>query len=324
MQKRIGFFSCLALLTGMFMSSLAYAQSYPSRPISFVVPYPPGSVTDLLARTIAQKMNENWQQPVVVDNRGGGGSVIGTNIVAKAAPDGYTILMVAPDFAINQSLHSKLPYDAKKDFVPVSMLVTSPMVLAVNPTLSVTSVREFVDKAKVQPGALSYASGGNGTVAHLGMELLKDMAGIDLRHVPYKGTAAVVRALLANEVPIAFAQMSTVRPHLPENKLRALAVASGERSAAMPDLPSVAEAGVPGFRADVWFGIVAPAGTPADIVSKLNQELQRIMSLPEVKNTLSPQGIEPKTSSVEDFSAYIDSEIKKWGAIVKKTGARLD
>lgn len=323
-MKRISLIACLMLVMGMFMASLAHAQAYPSRSISFVVPYPPGSVTDLLARTIAQKMNENWHQPVVVDNKGGGGSVIGTNVVAKAAPDGYTILMVAPDFAINQSLHSKLPYDAKKDFIPVSMLVTSPMVLAVNPSLPVKSVRDLIDLANAQPGAMSYASGGNGTVAHLGMELLKDMTGIDLRHIPYKGTASVVRALLANEVPVAFAQMSTVQPHLPESKLRALAVASGERSTAMPNLPAVAEAGVPGFQADVWFGIVAPAGTPAEVVSKLNEELRRIMSLPDVNKTLAPQGIEARTNSPQEFTAYIDSEIRKWEAIVKKTGARLD
>lgn len=304
--------------------NVARADQYPAKPIRFVVPYPPGSVTDLLARTIGQKMTENWKQPVIVENRGGGGSVIGTDVVAKAEPDGYTILMVAPDLAINQSLHAKLPYDAEKSFAPVSLLVTSPMVLCVNPSLPVNSIRELIDHAKSRPGALSYASGGNGTVAHLGMELLKDMAGVDIVHVPYKGTASVVRAVVAGEVPLAFAQMSTARPQQAEGKLRVLAIASGTRSPAMPELPTVAEAGVPAFKADVWFGIVAPAGTSADVVAKLNGEIRRIMELPEVRERLAPQGIESRTNTPQEFASYIKAEIGKWGNIVRKTGARID
>lgn len=302
----------------------AAAAAYPEQPIRFVTPYPPGSVTDLLARTIGQHLSERWKQPVVVENKGGGGSVIGTETVARAAPDGYTILMVAPDLAINESLHKSLPYHAQKSFAPVSLLVTSPTVLIANPALPATSVKELIAHLKANPGKLTYASGGNGTVGHLGMELLKHMGGVQARHVPYKGTAAVVRAVLAGEVDIAFAQMSTVRPHLASGKLRALASASGKRSQAMPDLPTVAEAGVPGYQADVWFGVVAPAGTPPAIIQRLNGEMADILAMPAVREQLRAQGIEPRTGSPEDFAGLISSEMDKWAELVKRTGSQLD
>ena len=302
----------------------ASAEPYPAKPIHFVAPYPPGSVTDLLARIVAKKLSEKWRQPVIVENRGGGGSVIGTDIVAKAPPDGYSILMVAPDLAINESLRGKLPYDAEKSFAPVSLLVSAPMVLAVNSALAVKNVKELIAYAKAHPGQLSYASGGNGTVAHLGMELFKHMAGVDIVHIPYKGTAAVVQSLLTGEVQVAFAQMATVRPQIASGKLRVLAVATASRAQAMPDVPTVAEAGVPGFKADVWFGVVAPAGTPADIIAKLNQELVAIMHLPDVDEQLRRQGIEPMTSTPEEFAAFLRAEIRKWGELVRKTGAHVD
>ncbi len=312
-----------ALALGMSAGGVI-ADEYPSKPIRFVAPYPPGSVTDLLARIIGQKLTESWKQPVIVENRGGGGSVIGTDIVAKAPPDGYTILMVAPDLAINQCLRSKLPYDAEKNFAPVTLLVSSPTVLCVHPSLPVSNLRELIAYAKARPGQLSYTSGGNGTVGHLGMELLKHMAGIDMVHVPYKGTAAVVTAVLTGEVQVAFAQMSTARPQFLSGKLRLLGVASGARAQAMPDLPTVAEAGLPGFRADVWFGVVAPAGTPGAIVSRLNSEIGKIMRMPDVRAQLLPQGIEPMTDTPEAFAALIHTEIAKWGELVKRTGARVD
>lgn len=315
--------AAVALVLGMPAGG-AIADEYPSKPIRFVAPYPPGSVTDILARIIGQKLTESWKQPVIVENRGGGGSVIGTDIVAKAPPDGYTILLVAPDLAINQSLRSKLPYDAEKSFAPVTLLVFGPTVLCVHPSQPVTNLRELIAYAKSRPGQLSYASGGNGTVGHLGMELLKHMAGIDMVHVPYKGTAAVVTAVLTGDVQVAFAQMATVRPQLSSGKLRVLAVASGARAQAMPDLPTVAEAGLPGFKADVWFGVVAPAGTPGAIVSRLNSEIGKIMRMPDVREQLLPQGIEPMTNTPEEFAALIHTEIAKWAELVKRTGARVD
>jgi len=312
-----------ALVLGIFGGGAA-ADEYPGKPIRIVVPYPPGSVTDLLARLIAQKLIEVWKQPVVVENRGGGGSVIGTEIVAKAPPDGYTLLVVAPDLAINQSLRSKLPYDAEKSFAPVTLLVFSPTVLSVNPSLPVSNLRELIAHAKSRPGQLSYASGGNGTGAHLAMELLKHMAGVDIVHVPYKGVAAAVTALLAGEVQATFAQMSTARPQFLAGKLRPLAVSSSARSRAMPDLPTVAEAGLPGFKADVWFGVVAPAGTPGAIVSRLNNEIGQILRATDVQQQLLPQGIEPATGSPADFAAFLSAEIAKWAEVVKRTGARVD
>ena len=321
--RRFATLTATVFALGM-LSGGAFAEEYPSKPIRLVAPYPPGSVTDLLARMIGQKLTESWKQPVIVDNRGGGGSVIGTDTVAKAPPDGYTILMVAPDLAINQSLHSKLPYDAQKSFAPVTLLVTSPTVLIVNPSLPVGNLRELIAYAKARPGRLSYASGGNGTVGHLGMEILKHLGGIDMLHVPYKGTAAVVSAVLAGEVQVAFAQMSTVRPHALSGKLRVLANASGVRAQAMPDVPTVAEAGLPGYKADVWFGLVAPAGTPGAIVSRLNREIGSILNMPDVRAQLLSQGIEPRPGTADEFAALIDTEIVKWGEIVRKTGSRLD
>lgn len=317
--------ACVA--TGILLGAqagAAIADDYPSRPIRFVAPYPQGSVTDILARTVGQKLSEGWKQPVVVENRGGGGSVIGTDLVAKAPADGYTILLVAPDLTINQSLHSKLPYDAEKSFAPVSLLAYGPMALNVHPSLAVKNVGELIAYAKARPGKLSYASGGNGTVSHLGMELFKHMAGVDLLHVPYKGTAAVVTAVLAGEVQVAFAQVATVRPQAASGKVRPLAVASGMRSQAMPDLPTVAEAGLPGFKAEVWFGVVAPAGTPGGIITRLNSEIRKAVGMPDVRERLLNQGIEPATNGPEEFAALIRAEIPKWAELVKKTGARVD
>ncbi len=325
-MKCIGRFVALAVaaLALGLPAGGAIADEYPSKPIRFVAPYPPGSVTDILARIIGQKLTESWKQPVIVENRGGGGSVIGTDIVAKAPPDGYTVLLVAPDLAINQSLRSHLPYDAEKSFAPVTLLAFGPTVLCVHPSLPVNNLRELIAYAKARPGQLSYASGGNGTVGHLGMELLKHMAGIDMVHVPYKGTAAVVTAVLTGEVKVAFAQMSTARPQSLSGKLRILAVASEARAQAMPDLPTVAEAGLPGFKADVWFGVVAPAGTPSAIVSRMSNEIGKIMRMPEVQAQFLPQGIEPMTNTPEEFAALIHTEIAKWAELVKRTGARVD
>lgn len=313
-----------ALLFSFAMLGTSAFAEYPEQPIRFITPYPPGSVTDLLARTIGQHLSERWKEPVVVENKGGGGSVIGTDQVARAAPDGYTILMVAPDLAINESLHKKLPYHAQKSFAPISLLVTSPTVLVVNPSIPVRNATELLAYAKANRGKLTYASGGNGTVGHLGMELLKHMGGFDARHVPYKGTAAVVSAVLAGQVDLAFAQMSTVRPHAASGKLRVLATASGKRSEAMPELPTLAEAGVPGYEADVWFGVIAPAGTPPAIVSRLNSEMASILALPAVRDQLRAQGIEPQTGTPDAFARLIASEMDKWREVVKRTGSRID
>jgi tripartite-type tricarboxylate transporter receptor subunit TctC len=314
----------ISVLFLVLAGSAAAQTSYPSKPIRFVVPYPPGGFTDILARIIGQKLTENWAQPVVIENRGGGGSTIGSDIVAKAPPDGYTILMVAPDLAINPSLYPKLPYDTVKDFAPVTLVAWGPMALVVHPSLSANSVKELIALARSEPRPLNYGSGGNGTGGHLAMELFKTMAGVNVVHVPYKGIGPASNDLLGGQLSLMFLQMAVARPHILAGKLRALAVAGGQRSQAMPELPTVAEAGLPGFDVNPWFGVVTRAETPKNIVAKLSNEIGKIMRLSEVKERLSSQGGEPVTNTPEEFAAFMNAEIVKWAKVVKESGARVD
>ena len=326
-MKVVARFVVLAVLVVGVFARVAHAEEedYPSKAIRFVVPLPPGGLTDVLARVVAQKLTESWKQPVTVDNRGGGGTIIGTDIVAKAAPDGYTILLAPPALAINPSLRSDMPYDAEKSFAPVTLLVLSPAVLVVHPSLQVNTVRELIALAKSRPGELNYASGGNASGAHLAGELLKRRAGINMVHVPYKGQGMVLPAVLSGQVPVTIIQMPTVRALLAQGKLRALAVVSGERSKAMPDLPTIAEAaGLPEFNVNTWFGVVAPAGTPIRIVSRLNSEIGKIMRMPDVRDMLVPRGAEPATGTPEEFAAFIRGEIATAAELVKIAGARVD
>lgn len=302
----------------------AAAQVYPNRPIRLVAPVPPGGFVDILARVIGQELSAAWGQPVVVDNRGGGGSTIGTDIVAKAPPDGYTLLLAPPDLAINVTLVSKLPYDTLKDLAPVTLVAWGPSVLVVHPSVAAHSVKELVDLAKSRPGKLFYASGGNGTGGHLAMELFKTMAGIDMVHVPYKGLGPAVKDLIGGNVSVMFAQLAAVRPYVLTGRLRALAVAGGQRSQAMPELPTIAESGLPGFEVNPWFGVVAPAGTPKEIVAKLSAEIGNITRRPEVKEKLSPVGAELVSNTPEEFTAFLKTEIVKWAKVVKTSGARVD
>ncbi len=313
-----------ALLFSAFAAAAAAQTSYPVKPIRFVVPYPPGGFTDILARLIGQKLSEQWSQPVLVENRGGGGSTIGTDLVAKAPPDGYTILMVAPDIAINPSLHAKLPYDTSQDFAPVSLVALGPIALVVHPALPVQSLGELIAYAKAAPHPLNYASGGNGTGGHLAMELFKTATGIRLVHIPYKGIGPGAADLVSGQVSLMFLQMAIARPHILAGRLRALGVAGNQRSQAMPQLPTLSEAGLPGFDVTPWFGVVAPAGTPPETVAKLGNEIGRIMRLPEVTQRLSAQGGEPITNTPEEFGAFIKTETLKWAKVVKESGARVD
>ena len=313
-----------ALVFTAFAAAAAAQTGYPVKPIRFVVPYPPGGFTDILARLIGQKLSEQWSQPVLIENRGGGGSTIGTDLVAKAPPDGYTILMVAPDIAINPSLHAKLPYDASQDFAPVSLVAWGPIALVVHPGLPVRSLGELIAYAKAAPHPLNYASGGNGTGGHLAMELFKTAAGISLLHIPYKGIGPAAADLVSGQVSLMFLQMAIARPHILAGRLRALGVAGNQRSQAMPQLPTLSEAGLPGFDVNPWFGVVAPAGTPPETVAKLGNEIGRIMRLPEVTQRLSAQGGEPITNTPEEFGAFIKTEILKWAKVVKDSGARAD
>jgi tripartite-type tricarboxylate transporter receptor subunit TctC len=303
----------------------AAADAYPARPIRFVVAFPPGGGTDIIARSIAQKLAERLAQQVVVDNRPGAGGNIGTDIVAKSAPDGYTLLMgSAGPLAINASLFDKMPFDPIRDLAPVTLAASTPNVLVVHPSLKAATVNELIALAKARPGEINFASSGHGTPAHLAGELFNSMAGVKLVHVPYKGAAPALADLLGGQVQLMFSTMPPALPHVKDGKLRALAVTSSKRSRAMPELPTVDEVALPGFGANTWHGVVVPAGTPAAIVARLNREIVAILHLPEVVERLSSQGAEALGSTPEEFAAYIRSESVKWAKVVRDSGAKAE
>ena len=308
------------------LCSTAFSQTpYPDRPIRLVVPYPPGGFTDILGRLLATQLQTRLGQNVIVDNKGGGGSTIGSAMVARAPADGYTLLLVAPDLAINESLMaSRLNYDARKDFTPVIRAAWSPMVLVTHPNVPAKNVAEFLALAKAQPGKINFASGGIGTGAHLALELFKTRAGVDLTHVPYKGNGPATSDLLGGQVSAMFLQYAVAKPHVAGGKLSMLATPSGKRSQAIPDVPTIAESGLPGFDVEPWFGIVAPAGTPTVIVNRLNAEITKIMQQTDVKDMLSSVGASPSVSSPLEFAKFIDSEITRWGEVVKASGAKAE
>ncbi len=312
--------ACLAAIAG----GAAAQDNYPDRSIRFVVPYPPGGFTDLLARTIAPKMGDVLGQSLVIENRGGGGSTIGTDNVAKSDPDGYSILMVAPDFAINESLFGELPYSAEDDFRGISLAAYSPMAVVVNPSLGVDTIEELVQLAKDKPGELNYASGGNGTGAHLATELFKTQADIDMLHIPFKGNGPALNAVLSGEVPLIFLQVAVAKPHIEAGKLKALAVPGGERSDVLPDVPTLSETILPGFDVRPWFGVVAPADTPDDITAKLNEAVVTALEDPEVQKTLSDRGAEAAPTTPAEFDEFIANEVPRWRDVVEASGARVD
>lgn len=320
--------SVIALIAGLAGATGTAAlekDTYPDRSITLVVPYPPGGFTDILGRLLAQKLQSAFGQTVVVENKGGGGSTIGTSYVARSRPDGYTLLLVAPDFAINESLlASRLSYDAQKDFAPVMQAAWSPMVLVVNAAVPVKNVAELIALAKAKPGQLNVASGGNGTGSHLALELFKKRAGIDMMHVPYKGNGPATLDLLAGTASAMFLQYAVAKPYVAAGRLRILATPSGERSPAMPNVPTIAESGLKGFDVQPWFGVVAPAGTPAAVVGRLNVELTKIMHMPDVKDKLSSLGAVPTVSMPQEFASFIDSEIRRWAEVVKSSGAKVE
>jgi len=297
--------------------ALAHAQPYPSRPVRIVVPFPPGGPTDIVARLVSQKMTEGLKQPVVVENRAGAGGVLGTEFVAKAPADGYTLLMgTIGGLAVSMSLLPDRGYDTLRDFAPITQAVNVTSILVTHPSVPVKSVPELLALARLHPGKLNYGSSGGGTVTHLAGELLKLMGGVNIIHVPYKGGAPALTAILSGEVDLTYENSLIIVPHIKSGKVRALGVTSAQRSKLLPDLPSVAEA-LPGYGASGWYGLVAPAATPKDVLARLNAEAVKALRSPDVADKLSGQGAEPAPGSPGDFAAFIRAEIDKWSKVVK-------
>jgi len=325
MRAFLKFVATLLAAFAVLYPRLARSQPYPSKPIHVVVPFTAGGGNDLLARTIGEKVNAAWGQPVIVDNRPGAGGNIGAELVAKAPPDGYTFL-IAPNsvFTINPTLYDKVAFDPVRSFVPVTLLGAVPIVLVVNSSVPANSVKELIALARAKPDALSYASSGSGSPQHLSAELFKSMTGIRMVHVPYKGAAPAITDLLGGQVQVLFGPMNTVLAHIKSGRLSALGVATDKRLAYFPDLPTIAEAGVPGYYSDLWFGLVAPTGTPKEIIDRLNREVGKILAQADVKEKLSAQGIEPSTTTTEEFAALIKTDLARWARVIKDSGARAE
>ena len=298
-------------------------QNYPTKPVRFVLPFPPGGGTDTLGRSIGQKLGDNLGQTVVLDNRPGAGANIGAEIAARAVPDGYTLLMTNIAHSINVSLYRKLNYDLLKDFASVTRLASTPNILVVHPSIAAKSVKELVALAKAKPG-MNYASSGSGSAPHLAGELFKYMTGIQLTHIPYKGGGPATVALVAGEASMGVATMPSALPHVKGGRLRALAVSTAKRSAATPDLPTIAEAGVPGYEFTTWYGVLVPTGTSKPIITRLNSEFIKLLQLPDIKERLAASGFEPETSTPAEFDHYIRAEVAKWGKVVKMANLRVD
>ena len=304
---------------------VTHAQAqYPVKPIRIIVAYTPAGTTDILARAIGQRFTETWKQPVIVDNRPGANGNIGTEVAAKAPADGYTLLMAtAGTHGVNPGLYPKLPYDAVKDFAPISLAAVVPNILVVNNTLPVKNVQELVTYAKKNPGKLSFGSPGIGSTGHLSAELFKTLAGIDMVHVAYKGSAPTLQDLMGGQVQVVIDNIPPYLPHVKAGKIRALAVTPAKRSPAAPDLPTMAEAGIKGYDAASWFGLLAPAGTPPEIVGQLSEETRRILSMPDVREKLLSLGAQPAGSTPDEFARFIDAEIAKWNRVIRSANVTL-
>lgn len=321
--RQAAVFAFIAMLT----PALAGAQpaSYPSRPVRFVVPLPPGGGADLVARTVAERLGKSLGQQVVVDNKPGGGTVIGADFVAHSPPDGHTLLLgTATTHAINASLVKKLPYDPVRDFAPVSLVAVLPLILVVHPALPANSIKELIALARARPNQIFFASTGNGSSIHLAGEMLKKVAAVQMVHVPYKGAAPALTDLLAGQVQFMFTTIPPALPHVKSGRLKVFAVANAKRSALLPAVPTTAEGGAPGVEASSWNGVLVPAGTPKEIVTRLNAELVEIMKAADVRERLATAGVEPITNTPAEFAAYMEAETARYADVVKASGARVD
>lgn len=316
---------CAGVVFGILQQSSALAQNaFPSKPVRFIAPFSAGGPTDLLARVIGHKLNELWGQPVVVENRPGAGGNIGAEVVAKAVPDGHTLLVSASSVAINPSIYSKMPFDTAKDLAPIGLAGVVPNVLVVHPSVPVTNVRELISFAQKNPRALQYGSGGSGTGSHLIGELFQHMTKTQLVHIPYKGGSQYAMALLTGEVALAFSNMVSALPHVRSGKVRPLGVTSSSRSEFLPKVPTIAEAGVPGFEADSWYGVFTTGRTPQETVRTLNEALLKTLDMQDVRGRLHSLGVIPKKMTSQEFAAFVASEMKKWGDVVRISKAKVE
>jgi len=317
--------ACIAAAAAVFPCAVSAQSEYPNKPLRLIVPFPPGGSTDIIGRIVAQRLGEKLGQQIIVDNRGGAGGTIGTDAAAKAAPDGYTLAVgTTSTHAVAPGAYSKLGYDPVRDFAPVSLVAVTPYLLVVNAQVPAKSLKEFVTLAKSQPGKLNYASAGAGSTTHLAMEMLKDVAAINVVHIPYKGNGPAEVAVLAGEVQTIFGSMPALLAQVKANKLRPLAVGTARRSPAVPDVPTVAELGYPGFEAALWLGIVAPAGTPASAIGRLSRELKDIVATPAFREAMDKNGAEPISNTPEQFATLIRQEADRYGKVVKALGIKLD
>jgi tripartite-type tricarboxylate transporter receptor subunit TctC len=320
--------STVAAVVSMFgivlIGADALAQNYPTRPIRLIVPFAPGGGTDITARAIAQKLTENWGQTVVADNRPGANGTIGVDITAKSAPDGYTITMISSSHAVNVGLYTKLPYDLMKDLTPITQATSQPYVMVIHPSVPAKTVKEFIAYAKSKPGGVNYGSSGTGGISHLGGALLGTIAGIEMVHIPYKGGAPSTLDLIAGQIQMQLGTLLLTGPHIKSGKLRVLAVTTPKRWPGTPDLPTMQEAGVPGFAITQWYGLLAPAKTPQPIVAKLNQEISRQLHQPDVKEKLAADGADAVGNPPAEFGAHIRAEIVKYSKLVKQIGLKAE
>jgi tripartite-type tricarboxylate transporter receptor subunit TctC len=300
-----------------------HAQTYPTKPVRLVVPFAPGGGTDVIARYVASGLTDSFDRQVVVDNRGGANGIIGTEIVARAAADGYTLLFVSSPHSINPSLYAKLPYDTLRDFAPISMVATSPYVLVIHPSVPASNVKELIALAKAKPDQITYGSGGNGSSAQLAAELFNQMAGIKLREIPYKGAGPALLAVVAGESSVVFGNALTVKPHIQSGRVRALGIASPKRSPSAPELPTIAEAGVPGYHAEAVLGLLAPARTPRAIIDRLNAEVHKTMRTPAAVDAMNRVGVDIELTTPEEFGRVIASEMQRWGKLIRALNLKV-
>jgi tripartite-type tricarboxylate transporter receptor subunit TctC len=324
MPSRRNFLAAAAALIVVSTATAGLAQFYPSKPVRVVVPYPPGGSTDIVARVIGEQLSQSMGQRFVVDNRPGAGGNIGMQLAAGAEPDGYTVVVGTTAHAINMTLFKDLPYDTVKDFEPIALLTEIPLILVVNPAVEAQSVADLIALAKERPGTLNVASSGNGQSTHLAAEMFNAMAGIKLTHVPYKGSAPAITDVMAGHVQLMFDTVMSALPHVQAGKLRALAVSSAERAPVAPDVPTIAEAALPGYEAIAWNGLFAPAGTPRAIIDQLNAEVVRALQSEKVKEQLASLGATARPTTPSDFSTYVRDEVAKWAKVVKESGATVE